>query len=58
MSTAPRVPRIPARGPVHLNHTPPRWHDVPALRWVTIAAAASLGLLAVHLFRALLEVLA
>lgn len=58
-SPAPRIPRIPARGPVHIRPDPrPRWHESTALRLAALASIGIAGALGVYLFRQLLGWLA
>jgi hypothetical protein len=58
MSTAPRIPRIPTRGPAHLEPQPPRWYECEPLRIVAIVAAGIVAVACAHLFAQLLKALA
>jgi hypothetical protein len=55
MSTAPRVPRIPARGPVDIRPDPrPHWYESTALRLALLASIGIVGALVVYVWRQIL----
>lgn len=59
MSTAPRVPRIHARGPVDIRPDPrPRWYESTALRLALLSCIGLAGALGVYMWRQLLGWLA
>lgn len=57
MSTAPRVPRIPARGRVNIpaEHEAPRWYESTAARLAVLCSIGIVGALGVYVWRLLLE---
>jgi hypothetical protein len=60
MSTAPRVPRIPVRGPARIEpeHDAPRWYESTALRLGLLSSIGLAGALVVYVWRQVLGWLA
>lgn len=53
-STAPRIPRIPARGPAAIRPDPrPRWYESVTWRLALLASIGIVGALGVYVWRQL-----
>jgi hypothetical protein len=60
MSTAPRIPRLPARGRTFIrpDDTSPRWYESTALRLGLLSSIGIIGALGVYVWRQILGWLA